>query len=75
MSSLQGMLMLCHVAATDLGVGLGEAKAWPPLVALGSANIKSESVLGPLLSLVEVFTSYGALPRPACFHHLTAPLP
>jgi len=42
---------------------MDEAKAWPYLIKAGVKHIKSEGVLGPLLSLVEVFSSYGSRVR------------
>jgi len=44
--------------ATECGDALEKAGAWNSLIAAGSQHSKSDAVLGPILSLVEVFSSY-----------------
>ena len=52
--------LLKHVFpnATECGEAMDKAGAWPSLVEAASQHAKSDAVLGPLLSLVEVFSSY-----------------
>jgi len=44
--------------ATDAGEVMNKAGAWSALIAVGKSNIANDVILGPLLSLVEVFSSY-----------------
>jgi len=61
-SELENVLidMLKHVFpnASDAGMAITKAKAWPALIDLGAANVKKDATIGPLLSLIEVFSSH-----------------